>query len=38
LKGARRLVGGKIPEHPGAYYPPTVLTDVANSAKTFIIV
>ncbi|MDB6101465.1 MAG: Succinate-semialdehyde dehydrogenase [Gammaproteobacteria bacterium] len=27
-KGARCLVGGAIPEGPGAYYPPTVLTDV----------
>ncbi|GIV59937.1 NAD-dependent succinate-semialdehyde dehydrogenase [Rhodocaloribacter litoris] len=27
-KGARRLLGGDIPKGPGAYYPPTVLTDV----------
>ncbi len=27
-KGARCLLGGRIPEGPGAYYPPTVLTDV----------
>jgi succinate-semialdehyde dehydrogenase / glutarate-semialdehyde dehydrogenase len=27
-KGARCLLGGKVPEGPGAYYPPTVLTDV----------
>jgi succinate-semialdehyde dehydrogenase/glutarate-semialdehyde dehydrogenase len=27
-QGARCLLGGKIPEGPGAYYPPTVLTDV----------
>ncbi|MCT7373700.1 NAD-dependent succinate-semialdehyde dehydrogenase [Chelativorans salis] len=27
-KGARSLLGGKIPDGPGAYYPPTVLTDV----------
>src|SRR6266446_92318 len=26
--GARCLLGGKIPEGRGAYYPPTVLTDV----------
>src|SRR3984893_2464546 len=26
--GARCLLGGKIPDGPGAYYPPTVLTDV----------
>ncbi len=28
--GARCLLGGQIPEGPGAYYPPTVLTDVAK--------
>ena len=27
-KGARLLLGGKIPSGPGAFYPPTVLTDV----------
>jgi succinate-semialdehyde dehydrogenase/glutarate-semialdehyde dehydrogenase len=27
-KGARCLLGGQIPNHKGAYYPPTVLTDV----------
>ncbi|MHC4606088.1 MAG: NAD-dependent succinate-semialdehyde dehydrogenase [Planctomycetota bacterium] len=27
-KGARVLLGGEVPEGPGAYYPPTVLTDV----------
>lgn len=27
-KGARLLTGGEIPERPGAWYPPTVLTDV----------
>lgn len=27
-RGARLLLGGQIPEGPGAYYPPTVLTDV----------
>lgn len=27
-QGARLLCGGKIPEGPGAYYPPTVLADV----------
>jgi succinate-semialdehyde dehydrogenase / glutarate-semialdehyde dehydrogenase len=27
-KGARLLLGGEIPEGQGAYYPPTVLTDV----------
>lgn len=27
-KGARLLCGGYIPDRPGAWYPPTVLTDV----------
>jgi succinate-semialdehyde dehydrogenase/glutarate-semialdehyde dehydrogenase len=27
-KGARCVLGGKIPDGPGAYYPPTVLLDV----------
>jgi succinate-semialdehyde dehydrogenase/glutarate-semialdehyde dehydrogenase len=27
-KGARLLCGGEIPNRPGAWYPPTVLTDV----------
>lgn len=27
-RGARCLLGGKVPNGPGAYYPPTVLTDV----------
>ncbi len=27
-KGARCLLGGAIPDGPGAFYPPTVLTDV----------
>ncbi len=27
-KGARCLLGGEIPSGPGAFYPPTVLTDV----------
>jgi succinate-semialdehyde dehydrogenase / glutarate-semialdehyde dehydrogenase len=26
--GARLLMGGELPEGPGAFYPPTVLTDV----------
>ena len=28
-RGARVLLGGEIPERTGAYYPPTVLADVA---------
>ena len=27
-QGARCVLGGKVPEGPGAYYPPTVLADV----------
>jgi len=27
-RGAPSLIGGKIPKGPGAFYPPTVLTDV----------
>ena len=27
-KGARLLLGGKVPDRPGAWYPPTVLTNV----------
>ncbi|HSC18587.1 MAG TPA: NAD-dependent succinate-semialdehyde dehydrogenase [Rhizomicrobium sp.] len=27
-KGARALCGGEVPEGPGAFYPPTVLSDV----------
>lgn len=34
-KGARCLLGGRIPEGPGAYYPPTVLTDVAKGMPAF---
>jgi succinate-semialdehyde dehydrogenase / glutarate-semialdehyde dehydrogenase len=34
-KGARVLLGGSIPNNPGAYYPPTVLTDVAKGMPAF---
>ncbi len=34
-KGARCLLGGKIPDEPGAYYPPTVLTDVRKGMPAF---
>ena len=27
-RGARLLLGGEVPDRPGAWYPPTVLTDV----------
>jgi succinate-semialdehyde dehydrogenase/glutarate-semialdehyde dehydrogenase len=34
-KGARCLLGGKIPDGPGAYYPPTVLTDVRKGTPAY---
>ena len=33
--GARLLLGGEIPEGPGAFYPPTVLTDVKKGLPAF---
>ena len=33
--GARLRTGGAIPDGPGAYYPPTVLTDVADGSVAF---
>jgi succinate-semialdehyde dehydrogenase/glutarate-semialdehyde dehydrogenase len=34
-KGARLLLGGRIPDGPGAFYPPTVLTDVRPGMPAF---
>jgi succinate-semialdehyde dehydrogenase/glutarate-semialdehyde dehydrogenase len=34
-RGARCVLGGKIPEGPGAYYPPSVLTDVRKGMPAF---
>jgi succinate-semialdehyde dehydrogenase/glutarate-semialdehyde dehydrogenase len=34
-KGARLLLGGEIPSGPGAYYPPTVLTDVQKGMPAY---
>ena len=34
-KGARCLLGGTIPEGPGAFYPPTVLTDVRKGMVAY---
>jgi succinate-semialdehyde dehydrogenase/glutarate-semialdehyde dehydrogenase len=34
-RGARCLLGGSIPEGPGAFYPPTVLTDVRKGMAAF---
>jgi len=33
--GARCLLGGEIPEGPGAYYPPTLLTDVEKGMPVY---
>jgi len=32
--GARIVTGGTLPEGPGAYYPPTLLADVATGPKS----
>ena len=34
-KGARCLLGGRVPEDRGAYYPPTVLTDVGKGMPAY---
>jgi succinate-semialdehyde dehydrogenase/glutarate-semialdehyde dehydrogenase len=34
-KGARSLVGGTVPDGPGWYYPPTVLTDVRRGMPAY---
>jgi succinate-semialdehyde dehydrogenase/glutarate-semialdehyde dehydrogenase len=34
-RGARLLLGGEISEGPGAYYPPTVLTDAARGMPVY---
>ena len=34
-KGARCLLGGKLPDGPGAFYPPTVLTDVRKGMPAY---
>ncbi len=34
-KGAKLLLGGAIPDGPGAYYPPTVLTDVKKGMPAY---
>jgi succinate-semialdehyde dehydrogenase / glutarate-semialdehyde dehydrogenase len=33
--GARRLLGGEIPDGPGAFYPPTVLTEVSPGMPAY---
>ena len=34
-QGARCLTGGAIPNNPGAFYPPTVLTDVKKGVAAY---
>jgi succinate-semialdehyde dehydrogenase / glutarate-semialdehyde dehydrogenase len=34
-RGARLLLGGEVPGEPGAWYPPTVLTDVAPGMPAY---
>jgi succinate-semialdehyde dehydrogenase/glutarate-semialdehyde dehydrogenase len=34
-KGATCLLGGAVPEGPGAYYPPTVLTNVTKGMPAY---
>jgi len=34
-RGARCTLGGQVPSGPGAYYPPTVLTDVAKGMPAY---
>jgi succinate-semialdehyde dehydrogenase/glutarate-semialdehyde dehydrogenase len=34
-RGARLLLGGRVPDGPGAFYPPTVLADVAPGMRAF---
>jgi succinate-semialdehyde dehydrogenase/glutarate-semialdehyde dehydrogenase len=34
-KGARLLVGGTVRNPPGAYYPPTILTDVKKGMPAY---
>lgn len=34
-RGARLLLGGKIPKGPGFYYPPTALTDVRKGMPAY---
>ncbi|MFW6096754.1 MAG: NAD-dependent succinate-semialdehyde dehydrogenase [Chloroflexota bacterium] len=34
-QGATLLLGGQIPDGPGAYYPPTVLTDVKKGMPAY---
>jgi succinate-semialdehyde dehydrogenase/glutarate-semialdehyde dehydrogenase len=33
--GARLMLGGEVPDRPGAWYPPTVLTDVGPGMAAY---
>ncbi len=33
--GAKLLLGGELPEGPGAFYPPTILTDVSEGMPAY---
>ncbi|HEY5596949.1 MAG TPA: NAD-dependent succinate-semialdehyde dehydrogenase [Candidatus Bipolaricaulota bacterium] len=33
--GAKRLLGGEVPQGPGAFYPPTVLTEVKKGMPAY---
>lgn len=33
--GAKLLIGGSIPKHLGAYYPPTILTDITKNMPAY---
>jgi succinate-semialdehyde dehydrogenase/glutarate-semialdehyde dehydrogenase len=34
-RGAKCILGGEIPDHPGAYYPATILTDVSPGMPAY---
>lgn len=34
-QGARVVIGGVVPEAPGAFYPPTLIADVAESSEIY---
>ncbi|NMO00244.1 gamma-aminobutyraldehyde dehydrogenase [Gordonia sp. TBRC 11910] len=33
--GARIVTGGELPDHPGAFYPPTLVADVAEDSEIY---
>ncbi|MBI2884559.1 MAG: NAD-dependent succinate-semialdehyde dehydrogenase [Candidatus Omnitrophica bacterium] len=34
-RGGRLLLGGRIPDEPGAFYPPTIVTDARRGLRVF---